>query len=260
MSGRGIVHLVGAGPGDPRLITVLGLDLLRQADVVVYDRLVSKDLVAQARPEAEKIFVGKESGGHSYPQEEINALLVHHAQAGRRVVRLKGGDPFVFGRGGEEALACAEAGVPWEAVPGVTSALGVPARAGIPVTHREISGGFAVVTGHCLEGDRQDWENLARVDTLVILMGLSRLPEIAARLLWHGRSAETPAAVIEQGTLPGERVVTGTLGTIARDAAKAGLKAPATVVIGEVVKVRSALHDLAQPDLEHGAEVLGLFR
>jgi uroporphyrin-III C-methyltransferase len=255
----GVVHLVGAGPGDPRLITVLGLDLLRRADVVVYDRLVSPDLVAEARPEAERIFVGKEAGGHSCRQEEINDLLIHHARAGKRVVRLKGGDPFVFGRGGEEALACAEAGVPWEVVPGVTSALGVPARAGIPVTHREISGGFAVVTGHCLEGDRQNWENLVRVDTLVILMGLSRLPEIAARLLWNGRPTDTPAAVIEQGTLPGERVVTGTLGTIAKDAARAGLRSPATVVVGEVVRLRSALHNLAEPDLEHGAEVLGLF-
>jgi uroporphyrin-III C-methyltransferase len=255
----GVVHLVGAGPGDPRLITVLGLDLLRRADVVVYDRLVSPDLVAEAKPEAERIFVGKEAGEHSCPQEEINDLLIHHARAGKRVVRLKGGDPFVFGRGGEEALACAEAGVPWEVVPGVTSALGVPARAGIPVTHREISGGFAVVTGHCLEGDRQNWENLARVDTLVILMGLSRLPEIAARLLWNGRPADTPAAVIEQGTLPGERVVTGTLGTIVRDAARAGLRSPATVVVGEVVRLRSALHDLAEPDLEHRTDILGLF-
>ena len=260
MRGRGIVHLVGAGPGDPRLITVLGLDLLRQADVVVYDRLVSPDLVAESRPEAERIFVGKEAGGHSCPQEEINDLLIDHARAGKRVVRLKGGDPFVFGRGGEEALACAEAGVPWEVVPGVTSALGVPARAGIPITHREISGGFAVVTGHCLEGDRQNWENLARVDTLVILMGLSRLPEIAARLLWNGRPADTPAAVIEQGTLPGERVVTGTLGTIAKDAARAGLRSPATVVVGEVVRLRSALHDFAEPDLEHGADILSFIR
>ena len=153
----GIVYLVGAGPGDPRLITVLGLERLRQAEVVVYDRLISEALLAEAPPEAERIFVGKAPGEHSCRQEEINALLVHHARAGRVVVRLKGGDPFVFGRGGEEALACAEAGIPWEVVPGVSSSVAVPARAGIPITHREVSGGFAVVTGHCAEGDRQDW-------------------------------------------------------------------------------------------------------
>jgi uroporphyrin-III C-methyltransferase len=237
----GIVYLVGAGPGDPRLITVLGLDRLRRADVVVYDRLVSPQLLDEAPPRAERIFAGKAPGDHACRQEEINALLVRHALAGRTVVRLKGGDPFVFGRGAEEALACAEAGVPWEVVPGVSSAVGVPARAGIPVTHREISGGFAVVTGHCAEGDRQDWAALARIETLVILMGLSRLPEIAAQLLFHGRGADTPVAVIAQGTLSDERIVVGTLGTIAGDAARAGLVAPATIVVGEVVRLREWL-------------------
>ena len=238
---NGTVYLVGAGPGDPRLITLLGLDRLRRADVVVYDRLVSPQLLDEAPPRAERIFVGKAPGDHSYRQEEINALLIHHAQAGRTVVRLKGGDPFIFGRGAEEALACAEAGVPWEVVPGVSSALGVPARAGIPLTHRELSGGFAVVTGHCAAGDRQDWAALARLDTLVILMGLSRLPEIAAQLLFHGRAADTPAAVIAQGTSPDERTVIGTLGTIAGDVERAGLRAPATVVVGEVVRLRAEL-------------------
>ncbi len=178
------------------------------------------------------------------------------------MVRLKGGDPFVFGRGSEEALACAEAGIPWEVVPGISSAISVPALAGIPVTHRELAGGFAVVTGHCAEGDRQDWAALARVETLVILMGLSRLPEISASLLFHGRGADTPVAAIAQGSLPGERVVVGTLGTIAGDVARAGLRAPATIVVGEVVRMRqrllSAFHDLAQPELEDEAEVLGL--
>jgi uroporphyrin-III C-methyltransferase len=262
----GIVYLVGAGPGDPRLITVLGLDLLRRAEVVVYDRLISEALLAEAAPEAERIFVGKAPGEHACRQEDINALLVHHAQAGRIVVRLKGGDPFVFGRGGEEALACAEAGVPWEVVPGVSSPVAVPARAGIPITHREVAGGYAVVTGHCAEGDRQDWGALARMDTLVVLMGLARLPEIAAALLFHGRAPETPVAVIAQGTLPGERTVVGTLGTIAGDAARAGLRSPATIVVGEVVRLRERLrsdlpvHDLAQPELEHQAEVFSLFR
>ena len=241
MSGRGIVYLVGAGPGDPRLITVMGLDCLRRAEVVIYDRLISEALLAEAPPEAERIFVGKAPGEHACPQEEINALLVHHGKAGRIVVRLKGGDPFVFGRGAEEALACTEAGVPWEVVPGVSSPVAVPARAGIPVTHRELAAGYAVVTGHCAEGDRQDWAALARVETLVILMGLARLPEIAAALLFHGRKAETPAAVIAQGTLAGEQVVVGTLATIVGDVARAGLKAPATIVVGEVVRIRERL-------------------
>jgi uroporphyrin-III C-methyltransferase len=265
MSPRGIVYLVGAGPGDPRLITVLGLERLRQAEVLVYDRLVSERLLDEA-PGAEKIFVGKAPGEHAAKQEEIHELLVRHARAGRIVVRLKGGDPFVFGRGSEEALACAEAGIPWEVVPGISSSLSVPALAGIPVTHRELAGGFAVVTGHCAEGDRQDWQALARVETLVVLMGLSRLPEIAASLLFHGRPAETPVAVIAQGSLPGERVVTATLGTIAGKVSRAGLKAPATIVVGEVVRVRqrlraafaSALDDLAQPELEDRPEVLHL--
>jgi uroporphyrin-III C-methyltransferase len=250
----GIVYLVGAGPGDPRLITVLGLERLRQAEVVIYDRLVSERLLDEAPPAAERIFVGKAPGEHSAKQEEINALLLHHARKGKTVVRLKGGDPFVFGRGSEEALACAEAGIPWEVVPGISSAISVPALAGIPVTHRELAGGFAVVTGHCAEGDRQDWAALSRVETLIILMGLSRLPEISASLLFHGRGADTPVAAIAQGSLPGERVVVGTLGTIAGDVARAGLKAPATIVVGEVVRVRqrllSALQDFAETELE----------
>jgi uroporphyrin-III C-methyltransferase len=263
MTGPGVVYLVGAGPGDPRLITVMGLDCLRRADVVVYDRLTSEALLDEAPPEAERIFVGKAPGEHCCRQEEINALLVHHGRAGRTVVRLKGGDPFVFGRGAEEALACAEAGVPWEVVPGVSSPVAVPARAGIPITHRELAAGFAVVTGHCAEGDRQDWAALARVETLVVLMGLARLPEISAALLFHGRGADTPVAVIAEGTLPGEKVVVATLGTIAGEAALAGVRSPATIVVGEVVRLRerlhpSALHDLAQPDLEHLPHVLDL--
>jgi uroporphyrin-III C-methyltransferase len=265
MSHRGIVYLVGAGPGDPRLITVLGLDRLRHAEVVVYDRLISPALLAEAPPEAERIYVGKAPGEHACPQEEINALLVRHARAGRVVVRLKGGDPFVFGRGAEEALACTEAGVAWEVVPGISAPVAVPAMVGIPVTHRELAAGFAVVTGHCAEGDRQDWAALSRVETLVILMGLTRLPQIAAALLFHGRGANTPVAVIAQGTLPEEQVVVSTLGTISGDVALAGLKAPATIVVGEVVRVRerlravgSAVRDLPQPEVEEGTEILSL--
>jgi uroporphyrin-III C-methyltransferase len=245
----GIVYLVGAGPGDPRLITVLGLDCLRRADVLVYDRLISPALLDEAPPQAELIFVGKQPGDHACRQEEINELLVHHARGGKVVVRLKGGDPFVFGRGGEEAMACAEAGVRWEIVPGVSSAVGVPARAGIPVTHRKVSGGFAIVTGHCAEGDRQDWAALARMETLVILMGLSRLPEIAAQLLFHGRAADTPVAVIASGTLPDEQVVVSTLSAVASAVVQAGLAPPATIVVGEVVRMRERRSILTPPIL-----------
>jgi uroporphyrin-III C-methyltransferase len=258
----GVVYLVGAGPGDPQLITVLGLDRLRRADVVVYDRLVSPELLAEAPPEAERIFVGKAAGDHTCHQDEINALLIRHAREGRTVVRLKGGDPFVFGRGSEEVLACAEAGVACEVIPGVSSAIGVPERAGIPLTQRTMAGGFAVVTGHCVEGDRQDWATLARIETLVILMGLAKLPEICGLLLFHGRGANTPVAVIEQGTLPGERIVVATLGTIAGDVALAGIKPPATIVIGEVVRIRERLmalrSELSRETLEEVEEVVGV--
>lgn len=230
---NGIVYLVGAGPGDPDLMTVRGLRLLRRAEVVVYDRLVSPELLAEAPEDAELIYAGKAPGRHSCKQEEIHDLLVRHAREGKVVVRLKGGDPFLFGRGAEEAFACAEAGIPCEVVPGVTSALAVPALAGIPVTHRGIAASFAVVTGHCDGRDRIDWQAAARVDTLVILMGHARLAEIAERLQGHGRSPSTPAAAISRGSLPGERIVTAPLGEIAERAA--GLPSPVLVVVGEVV-------------------------
>ena len=237
----GIVYLVGAGPGDPDLITVRGLRCLQRAEVLVHDRLVSPELLDEAPTSALRIDVGKEAGHHRSTQEEINALLVRHAQAGRVVVRLKGGDPFVFGRGAEEALACAAAGVAWEVIPGVTSATSVPARAGIPVTHRGVAASFAVVTGHCLGDDRVDWKTLARMDTLLILMGLARLPAVADQLLAHGRSAETPAAVISRGTLPDERVVVTTLRGLAATVARERLATPALVVVGEVVRLREEL-------------------
>jgi uroporphyrin-III C-methyltransferase/precorrin-2 dehydrogenase/sirohydrochlorin ferrochelatase len=240
-SPEGIVYIVGAGPGDPDLLTIKALKTLRRADVVVYDRLVNPEILSEAPASAERIFAGKAPGAHSCAQEDINALLVSHAREGRVVVRLKGGDPFVFGRGGEEALACAAAGIPWEIVPGVTSAISVPGIAGIPVTHRGVAGAFAVVTGHCMDRDSLDWQALARIDTLVVLMGVARLPTIAAHLLRHGRPPDTPAAVIEKGTLPGERVVTGTLATISEEAARAEIGSPAILVIGEVVRVREGL-------------------
>jgi uroporphyrin-III C-methyltransferase len=255
----GIVYLVGAGPGDPDLMTVRGLRCLRRADAVVYDRLVSEEILAEAPPGAEKIYVGKEPGDCLWRQEEINALLISLAREGRAVVRLKGGDPFIFGRGAEEALACRAAGVPCEVVPGVTSAVSVPALAGIPLTHRGVAGGFAVVTGHCMGSDRLDWAALARLDTLVVLMGLARLTEITDLLQRHGRAPETPAAVISRGTLPDERVVVGTLADIAARAAEAGLAAPATVVIGEVVRLREQLAPEALDAACHGPATISSF-
>jgi uroporphyrin-III C-methyltransferase len=246
----GVVYLVGAGPGDPELMTVRGLRCLQRADVVVYDRLASPALLDEAPAHARRIYAGKSAGRHALRQEEINALLVRHARAGRTVVRLKGGDPFVFGRGGEEALACAEAGVDWQVVPGVTSPVAVPGAAGIPLTHRGIAGCFAVVTGHCA-GDgridgRMDWSALARIDTLVVLMGLERLGEIAGLLLANGRSPETPAAVVAHGTLPDEQVVVATLGELAARVEELGIESPATVVVGEVVRLREQLLALTE--------------
>ena len=237
----GVVYLVGAGPGDPELLTVRGLRCLQRADVVVYDRLASPLLLQEAPAHARRIYAGKSAARHALRQEEINALLVRHARAGRTVVRLKGGDPFVFGRGGEEALACAEAGVAWEVVPGVTSPVAVPASAGIPLTHRHVAGCFAVVTGHCAGDDRMDWGALARIDTVVVLMGLERVGEIAGLLMAHGRAAQTPAAVVAHGTLPEEQVVVATLGEIAARVEEAGGESPATLVVGEVVRLREQL-------------------
>src|SRR6059058_2840584 len=227
----GTVYLVGAGPGDPGLITAKGLELLRSADVVVYDRLVSPALLAQAPAEAERILRGTD-------QQDVNALLIDRAREGLNVVRLKGGDPFVFGRGAEECEALRVAAVPYEVVPGVTSATAVPAAAGIPVTHRRVASAFAVVAGHECDGRSDlDWEALARLPTLVVLMGLSALPDIVARLRAQGAAADTPAAVIASGTLPEQRTVVGTLEDIADLAAAARLEPPATIVIGEVVRV-----------------------
>jgi uroporphyrin-III C-methyltransferase len=250
---RGTVYLVGAGPGDPELITVRGLSLLRQADVVAHDRLVHPALLAEAPPLAERLYVGKAPDRHAYPQEAINALLVARAREGRAVVRLKGGDPFVFGRGGEEGQALAAAGIPFEVVPGVTSAVAAPACAGIPVTHRGVAAAFTVVTGHGCEPDEaeHDWQALARAGTLVILMGLGRLAQISQRLLAHGCAPETPAAVIRSGSTGAQEVVEGTLATIAGQAA--GLGSPATIVVGEVVRLRSTLawfHPAGAPEAE----------
>lgn len=240
--GMGTVALVGAGPGDPALLTLRGRRLLRRADVVVYDRLVDRRLLELAPPAALRIFAGKASGVHTLPQGEINALLVAHARQGRRVVRLKGGDPFVFGRGGEEAEALAAASIAFEVVPGVSAAVAVPAAAGIPLTHRGVSSSFAVVTGHEDGGKGAptvDWARLATaVDTIVVLMGVGGLGKMAQRLIRHGRRADTPVALIRSGTTHEQQTITGTLADIAARAARARLEPPVVIVIGDVVSLR----------------------
>ncbi|GIH00081.1 uroporphyrinogen-III C-methyltransferase [Plantactinospora mayteni] len=244
----GRVALVGAGPGDPELITVRGRRLLAEADVVVADRLVPGLLLDELRPEVELVDATKIPHGPAAAQEEINRVLVDRALAGARVVRLKGGDPYVFGRGGEEALACAAAGIPVTVVPGVTSSVAAPAAAGIPVTHRGVAHEFTVVSGHLPPEHPDslvDWSALARLrGTLVVLMGLNNLPAIAAALRAHGRPSETPAAVVQEGTTGAQRVVRSTLDEVAAHARAAGIRPPAVVVFGDVVTtLSSALPD-----------------
>ncbi|WP_027481795.1 uroporphyrinogen-III C-methyltransferase, partial [Deinococcus pimensis] len=238
---RAFVSLVGAGPGDPGLLTLRGREALEAAEVVLFDYLAAPELLRFC-PRAETIFVGKKGYSEYISQEDINRLLVEKALegGGRRVVRLKGGDVFVFGRGGEEALACREAGVAFEVVPGVTSAVAAPAYAGIPVTHRGAAASFGVITGREQEGDA-DYGNLAGVDTLVLLMGVRNLGTVAERLVRAGRSPETPAATIQWGTTSRQRVATGTLATIAAEVERAGLEAPAVTVVGEVAALRENL-------------------
>jgi uroporphyrin-III C-methyltransferase/precorrin-2 dehydrogenase/sirohydrochlorin ferrochelatase len=247
--------LVGGGPGDPGLITVAGRQWLARADVVVTDRLGPVDLLAELADDVEVIDVGKTAGHHPIPQEQINAILVEQAQRGRTVVRLKGGDPFVMGRGGEEALHCLAHGVPVAVVPGVTSAVSVPAAAGIPVTHRGITSSFVVTSGHAGAGSALQAARSAPEDaTLVLLMGLSTLARTARELVAAGRSADTPVAVISEGSTPRQRTVTGTLATIADAVATASLPSPALIVVGEVVRLREALAgDSAEPHCESRA-------
>lgn len=250
----GTVALVGAGPGDPGLLTVRAAQLLAEADVVLTDRLVSPQVLDHVRAGATVVDVGKTSWTGTAPrQEEISALLVEHARAGRRVVRLKGGDPFVFGRGSEEAQALVEAGIRYEVVPGVTSAVAAPAYAGIPVTARGVTQDVCVVTGHLDPDDpasRVRWQALATgPGTLVILMGHDRLALICRGLVRHGRPADTPAACVERGTTPQQRVVVGTLATLADDVLAAGLRAPVATVVGDVVRLREQLRWFG-PDLE----------
>jgi uroporphyrin-III C-methyltransferase len=239
---RGRVYLVGAGPGDPDLLTLKARDLLRQADVVVYDYLVDPDLLTHVPTQAERIYVGKVGRGNQTPQDQINHLLIDRAREGKLVVRLKGGDPFLFGRGGEEALRLRAAGIPFDIVPGVSSALAAPAYAGIPLTHRGLSSSVRLVTG-ARAGDGEFAEELLRggTETIVVLMGVSHLREIADDLISSGRSADTPVAVIRWGTYEAQQTVTGTLMNIADLIERERLRSPAVIVIGEVVRLRDEL-------------------
>ena len=244
MSGPGRVSLVGAGPGDPGLITAKGLALLRAADVVVHDRLIPEQLLEHARPDALVINAGKRRGGRTLSQEEINALLVEHGMAGKQVVRLKGGDPFVFGRGGEEALALAAAAVPFQVVPGVTSAIAAAAYAGIPVTQRKVAASFAVVTGSEDPSRAEsgvDWQAMARVDTLVVLMGVETLPSVVDALAAAGKPPDTPVCVVEWGSTPRQRSVSADLATVVERAREAGLGPPAVTIVGQVTAMRERL-------------------
>ncbi len=239
----GRVFLVGAGPGDPELLTLRAARLLAQADAVVYDHLVGSGVLELVRKGAELVYAGKEKSRHTLPQDEINTLIVRLARQGKRVVRLKGGDPFIFGRGGEEAEVLAEQGIDFEIVPGITAASGVSCYAGIPLTHRDFAQSCLFATGHLKDDSLNlDWDTLARPrQTVVIYMGLGALPEIARQLIAHGRAPEVPAAVIEQGTTARQRVVTGTLANIPQRAAEQDLKSPCLIIVGEVVALQQKL-------------------
>jgi len=240
---RGEVYLVGAGPGNPDLLTFRALRLMQQADVIVHDRLVSQPILDMCRRDAERIYVGKERDDHAVPQEEINLLLVRLAKEGKRTLRLKGGDPFIFGRGGEEIETLVEHGVPFQVVPGITAASGVASYAGIPLTHRDYAQSVAFVTGHLKDNTfNLNWEGIARQDqTIVIYMGLKGLPLLCEALIRHGLDIHTPAAIVQQGTLPTQRVVVGDLGTLAARAEAARLRAPTLIIVGNVVKLREKL-------------------
>nr|WP_294864843.1 uroporphyrinogen-III C-methyltransferase [uncultured Pseudogulbenkiania sp.] len=245
----GTVCLIGAGPGDPELITVKGLARLQRAEVVLYDHLVDPAVLALASPSAWRIDVGKEASRHTLPQGEINALLIRQARQGRRVARLKGGDPFLFGRGGEEVQALAEAGIPCEVIPGITAACGAAARGLIPLTHRDHAQGVSFVTGHRRDGeDELEWtRHTGAEETLVIYMGLAEAARICAELIRHGRPGTTPAAVIERATTPQQRIVSADLATLPERIAAAGVRPPALLIIGEVVRLYPTLSAASAP-------------
>lgn len=256
VSGKGIVYLVGAGPGDPGLITIRGQELLKRAQVIVYDYLSNPRLL-DVNPAAQTIYVGKKAAAHSFSQDQINATLIEHGRAGKVVVRLKGGDPYVFGRGGEEAEALREAGIPFEEVPGVTAAIAAPAYAGIPVTHRDFNSSFTFITGHEKEEEYRDeearsrqaggasdldWSAIARLPCIAFYMGVKALPRICAKLIEHGMSAQTPAATIRWGTLARQQTVVGTLADLPQKVAEAKLGPPAITIVGKVVSLRETLN------------------
>jgi uroporphyrinogen III methyltransferase/synthase len=246
MTPTGKVYLIGAGPGDPGLITVKGLACVKKADVIIYDYLANERLLEHRRPDAELVYVGKQGGRHTLPQEEINALIVRKAREGKIVARLKGGDPFIFGRGGEEAEELADDGIPFEIVPGVTAATAVPTYAGIPLTHRDHTASVAFVTGHedpTKEESKVHWDRIATgIGTLVFFMGMKNLRNIVDNLVSHGRASETPVALIQWGTRTDQRVVTGTLLNIIEKVKEAKLGPPAIIVVGEVVRLREKLN------------------
>ncbi|WP_145548324.1 uroporphyrinogen-III C-methyltransferase [Yersinia intermedia] len=251
---KGKVLLVGAGPGDASLITVKGLLAIREAQVIVHDRLVNLELISQAPPHCQIINVGKTSNHHPVPQEQINQILVEHALAGKNVVRLKGGDPYVFGRGGEEAEALAHEEIPFEIIPGISSAIGGLAYAGIPVTHRHYASSFHVVTGHMCQGNEpQNWDVLAQLDgTLIVLMGMTRQEEICQRLIDGGKSPDTPAAAVMYASQQRQEIAQGTLTTLKDEIVRKKLHAPALLVIGHVVNLSDVLAFTArQIDISH---------
>lgn len=248
-SGR--VFLVGAGPGDPELLTLKAARVIGEADVLVYDHLVSQSILDLVRPDAERIYAGKERGNHALPQEELNELLVRLAKTGRNVVRLKGGDPYTFGRGGEEVQTLRENGIDFEVVPGITAAAGVAAYAGIPLTHRDYAQACVFVTGHLKDGSMNlDWPGLARErQTVIIYMGLHGLSQLCDKLMEHGLPADWPAAIVQQGTTVNQRTVTGTLSTLPALAEVAKLRAPTLIIVGKVVKLHETLRWFKEADI-----------
>lgn len=245
MERSGKVFFVGAGPGDPKLITIKGMEMLKAADVVVYDRLVNPELLHYASKDAELIDCGKEKGNHTIPQEQINQLLIDYAMRGKTVVRLKGGDPSIFGRVGEEAERCAVNQIPFEITPGITSGIGASIYAGIPLTHRDCSSSVAFITGHRRADQNMkenEWVHLAKgVDTIVFYMGMTNLPYIQEQLISNGRDRRTPVALIRYGTIEKQEVLTGELWNIVIEAAKASFQSPVIIVVGEVVRLRDKL-------------------